>query len=81
MMQKTKKGVNVLSSQNEENRGNYLFSENEKRAYIYGFVSLTRADASFCRKGHLMVPISQNKASRGNFLFSSKTINNVRGAI
>ena len=64
MMEKTKKGEILLSSQNEENRENYLFSENEKRAYIYGFVSLTRADASFCRKGLKSRPFPKQSISR-----------------
>jgi len=64
MMEKTKKGEILLSSQNEENRENYLFSENEKRAYIYSFVSLTRTDASFCRKGLKSRPFPKQSISR-----------------
>ncbi len=53
-----------LSSQNEEYRAIYLYSENEERAYIYGFASLTRTDASFCRKGLKSRPFPKQSISR-----------------
>ena len=68
MRNETKKGTNIIFSQNEENRKNYLFSENEK-GLIYSSLRLTHADASFCRKGHLMMPLFPKQSIERQLLF------------
>lgn len=61
-----------LSAQNVENREIYLSAKYAERAYIYGYASLTRADASFCRKGLKSRPFPKQSISRQLPFFQTK---------